>query len=83
MRDLRRLPSHGAQVRQRQYIGKLMRDIDPEPVLAKLAERKRRHDSGNPPIPTDRALARPAAAEAGGPSTSCAAPIRMWTGRRC
>ncbi len=44
LRDLRRLPSHGAQVRQRQYIGKLMRDIDPEPVLAKLAERKLRHD---------------------------------------
>src|SRR5450759_4782635 len=44
LRDLRRLPSHGAQVRQRQYIGKLMRDIDPEPVLAKLAERKQRHD---------------------------------------
>src|SRR5208283_3231360 len=43
LRDLRRLPSHGAQVRQRQYIGKLMRNIDPEPVLAKLAERKRRH----------------------------------------
>jgi ribosome-associated protein len=45
LRDLRRLPSHGAQVRQRQYIGKLMRQIDPEPVLAKLAERKQRHDS--------------------------------------
>ena len=44
LRDLRRLPSHGAQVRQRQYIGKLMRQIDPEPVLAKLAERKHRHD---------------------------------------
>ena len=44
LRDLRRLPSHGAQVRQRQYIGKLMRDIDPLPVLAKLAERKQRHD---------------------------------------
>ncbi len=44
LRDLRRLPSHGAQVRQRQYIGKLMRGIDPEPVLAKLAERKHRHD---------------------------------------
>src|ERR1019366_7503654 len=44
LRDLRRLPSHGAQVRQRQCIGKLMRDIDPEPVLAKLAERKQRHD---------------------------------------
>jgi ribosome-associated protein len=45
LRDLRRLPSHGAQVRQRQYIGKLMRTIDPQPVLAKLAERKQRHDS--------------------------------------
>jgi ribosome-associated protein len=44
LRALRRLPSHGAQVRQRQYIGKLMREIDPQPVLAKLAERKRRHD---------------------------------------
>jgi ribosome-associated protein len=44
LRDLRRLPSHGAQVRQRQYIGKLMRTIDPEPVLTMLAERKRRHD---------------------------------------
>src|ERR1700693_5442253 len=42
LRDLRRLPSHGAQIRQRQYIGKLMRTIDPEPVLAKLAERKQR-----------------------------------------
>src|SRR5271167_1141597 len=44
LRDLRRLPSHGAQVRQRQYIGKLMRNIDPQPVLKKLAERKQRHD---------------------------------------
>jgi ribosome-associated protein len=44
LRDLRRLPSHGAQVRQRQYIGKLMRELDPEPILAKLAERKQRHD---------------------------------------
>jgi ribosome-associated protein len=43
--DLKRLPSHGAQVRQRQYIGKLMRNIDPEPVLAKLAEKKLRHDT--------------------------------------
>jgi ribosome-associated protein len=44
LRDLRRLPTHGAQLRQRQYIGKLMRNIDPEPVLAKLKERKQRHD---------------------------------------
>ena|SRR5450631_2789725 len=45
LRALRRLPSHGAQVRQRQYIGKLMRQIDPEPILVKLAERKQRHDT--------------------------------------
>jgi ribosome-associated protein len=44
LRDLRRLPTHGAQLRQRQYIGKLMRSIDPEPLLAKLKERKQRHD---------------------------------------
>jgi ribosome-associated protein len=44
LRDLRRLPTHGAQLRQRQYIGKLMRKIDPEPLLAKLKERKQRHD---------------------------------------
>jgi ribosome-associated protein len=44
LRDLKRLPSHGAQIRQRQYIGKLMRGIDPQPVLARLAERKQRHD---------------------------------------
>jgi ribosome-associated protein len=44
LRDLRRLPTHGAQLRQRQYIGKLMRSIDPEPVLAKIGERKRKHD---------------------------------------
>jgi ribosome-associated protein len=44
IKDLRRLPSHGAQVRQRQYIGKLMRKIDPEPLRRQLAERKLRHD---------------------------------------
>lgn len=44
LRELRRLPSHGAQVRQRQYIGKLMRGIDPQPLLGKLAAAKRRHD---------------------------------------
>jgi len=42
---LRQLKSHGAQVRQRQYIGKLMRHIDAQAVQDKLAERKRRHDS--------------------------------------
>jgi ribosome-associated protein len=45
IRELHRLPTHGAKFRQRQYIGKLMRKIDPEPVLAKLATRKQQHDA--------------------------------------
>ncbi|MGH8398219.1 MAG: ribosome biogenesis factor YjgA [Gammaproteobacteria bacterium] len=32
----RRINSHGALKRQRQYIGRLMREIDPEPIRAKL-----------------------------------------------
>jgi ribosome-associated protein len=44
LREFRRLTSHGAQLRQRQYIGKLMRKIDPQPVFERLAERKRDHD---------------------------------------
>src|SRR6202453_870061 len=43
--DLKRLPSHGAQVRQRQYIGKLMRNIEPAPGLAKRPGKARRSDS--------------------------------------
>jgi ribosome-associated protein len=45
LQELTRLRSHGAQVRQRQYIGKLMRKIDPEPVLEKLEARKRTRDA--------------------------------------
>ena len=44
LHELKRLTSHGAQLRQRQYIGKLMRNVDAEPLRAKLADRKRRHD---------------------------------------
>jgi ribosome-associated protein len=44
LKDLKRLPTNGAKLRQRQFIGKLMRGIDPEPVLATLAARKRVHD---------------------------------------
>jgi ribosome-associated protein len=43
--ELRRLKSHGAALRQRQYIGKLMRKIDAEPIRAQLAQRKNAHDS--------------------------------------
>lgn len=42
--ELRRLRSRGARLRQRQYIGKLMRRIDPEPVIARIDARKREHD---------------------------------------
>lgn len=42
--ELNRLTAHGAQLRQRQYIGKLMRRIDATPLRDKLDERKRRHD---------------------------------------
>jgi ribosome-associated protein len=43
VREARRLTSHSAQARQRQYIGKLMRDVDPAPIEKLLAAR-----AGNP-----------------------------------
>jgi ribosome-associated protein len=39
IREARRITSRGGGARQRQYIGKLMRDIDLEPVRAALAAR--------------------------------------------
>ncbi len=44
LHTLRRMSSHGAQLRQRQYIGKLMRATDPAPIIARLDLTKRRHD---------------------------------------
>ena len=41
VRDARELKAHGALRRQKQYIGKLMRDIDPEPIRVGL--QKLRH----------------------------------------
>ena len=41
IQDARRIKSHGALRRQKQFIGKLMRGIDPEPIRAAL-ERVRR-----------------------------------------
>jgi ribosome-associated protein len=35
--EWQRIGKHGAKRRQMQYIGKLMRDIDPEPITAQLA----------------------------------------------
>jgi len=36
IREMQRMKTFGAKRRQIQYIGKLMRDIDPAPILAKL-----------------------------------------------
>lgn len=37
--EARRLSNRAALARQRQYIGKLMRDVDPEPIEKALAQR--------------------------------------------
>lgn len=39
IREARRMRSRAASSRQRQYIGRLMRDIDPDPIRAALAAR--------------------------------------------
>jgi ribosome-associated protein len=40
VRDAQRFTQHGAKSRQLQYIGRLMRDVDPEPIRAALDEIK-------------------------------------------
>jgi ribosome-associated protein len=42
IREARHIRSRAAGVRQRQYIGKLMREIDPEPIRKALAARSER-----------------------------------------
>jgi len=42
VREARRIRSRAAAARQRQYIGKLMREIDPEPIRRALAARSER-----------------------------------------
>ena len=39
--EARRIKAHGALRRQKQYIGKLMRNVDPEPLRAGLAKLRR------------------------------------------
>lgn len=39
IREAKRLNNRAALARQRQYIGKLMRDVDPEPLEKALAQR--------------------------------------------
>jgi ribosome-associated protein len=41
LEDYSRIPSHEARRRQRQFIGKLMRDVDPAPLQAFLDGRQR------------------------------------------
>lgn len=36
IKEMKRINKFGAQKRQRQYIGKLMREVDPAPIIAKL-----------------------------------------------
>ena len=36
--EAKRIRSHEARRRQMQYIGRLMRDVDPEPIRARIAE---------------------------------------------
>jgi ribosome-associated protein len=38
LHEWRRIKSHEAKRRQMQYIGRLMRDVDPEPLRARIAE---------------------------------------------
>jgi ribosome-associated protein len=55
LREAKRLHSHGARKRQLQYIGKLMRDADPEPIqryfrqlrlnARQQAQRRHEHES--------------------------------------
>lgn len=42
VREARRIKAHGALRRQKQYIGKLMRHIDPEPLRSEMAKLRRR-----------------------------------------
>jgi ribosome-associated protein len=51
IRELRRLKSRSAQARQRQFVGRLMREVDPEPIERVLAAQ-----AGNP---LHRAKVRP------------------------
>jgi 5-(carboxyamino)imidazole ribonucleotide mutase len=48
IQQARHIRSRSGGARQRQYIGKLMREIDPEPILAALAARSDRPKSARP-----------------------------------
>ena len=42
VQEARRIKAHGALRRQKQYIGKLMRHVDPEPINAALKQLRRK-----------------------------------------
>ncbi len=42
VQEARRIKAHGALRRQKQYIGKLMRHVDPEPINAALKRLRRK-----------------------------------------
>ena len=60
IRAARRINSRGGGARQRQYIGKLMRDVDPEPIRAALAARSAGGCPGDRALQARRGLARAA-----------------------
>jgi ribosome-associated protein len=45
IREYRRTPTHGGRRRQMQYIGKLMRGVDAEPIRAAVEAMRRGHDA--------------------------------------
>jgi ribosome-associated protein len=45
IREARKIRSHGARRRQLQYIGKLMRNIDPAPIRAAIAAREHQQET--------------------------------------
>lgn len=47
VREAQRITSHGALARQKQYIGKLMREIDTAPIADQLARWKGTHQAEN------------------------------------
>lgn len=47
VKDAQRITSHGALARQKQYIGKLMREIDTTPIADQLARWKGLHQEEN------------------------------------
>ncbi|MCW8955858.1 MAG: DUF615 domain-containing protein [Gammaproteobacteria bacterium] len=47
IQDARKIRQHGALKRQRQYIGKLMRDADTENIASRLEQIRHKHDLNN------------------------------------